>query len=406
MLDTIESAIEDLKNGKLVIVVDDADRENEGDFIGAAEFVTPEIINFVTKFGRGLVCVPMTHEWISLHQLHLMVDPRTNNSFHGTAFTISVDYKPGCTTGISSFDRSATVKALTNKEVKVDDFAKPGHIFPLQAANGGVLERAGHTEATVDLARLAGYKPVGLLCEILAEDGSMAKLPQLKELANQFELKIVSVADLIEFRRKTEKLVQREVEVQFPNKFGEFRLIHFTSKIDGKDHVAVVKGEVNSEDPILVRVHSECLTGDVFGSTRCDCGPQLEEAFHMIEKVGRGVLLYMRQEGRGIGLSAKLKAYKLQEQGYNTVEANKILGYADDLRDYGIGAQILVDLGIKKIRLMTNNPRKIIGLKGYGLEIVERVPIEIPPNRTNLMYLETKRDELGHLILKLERNDS
>ncbi|MCX7835143.1 MAG: bifunctional 3,4-dihydroxy-2-butanone-4-phosphate synthase/GTP cyclohydrolase II [bacterium] len=402
MLNTIEEAIADLKLGKLVIVVDDADRENEGDFIGAAELVTPEIINFVTLYGRGLVCAPMSLEWIKKHNLQMMVDPTSNSSFHGTAFTISVDYKPGCTTGISAFDRAATIKALANKNVNSEDFARPGHVFPLQAVNGGVLERAGHTEATVDLLKIAGLQPVGLLCEILSKDGSMAKLPELRELADQFQLKIVSVADLIEYRRKTEKLVQREVEVQFPTKFGNFRLVHFVSKLDGKDHVALVKGNVNTENPVLVRVHSECLTGDVFGSARCDCGPQLEEALRMIEKEGCGVLLYMRQEGRGIGLAAKLKAYKLQEQGHSTVEANKLLGFADDLREYGIGAQILVDLGIRKLRLMTNNPRKIVGLKGYGLEIVERVPIEIRPNQLNKRYLEAKRDELGHLILNTE----
>lgn len=402
MLNTIEEAISDLKAGKIVIVVDDAERENEGDFICAAELVTPEIINFVTLYGRGLVCAPMSSEWIKRHNLQMMIDPNANSSFHGTAFTISVDYKPGCTTGISAFDRAATFRALADKNANPDDFAKPGHVFPLRAMDGGVLERAGHTEAAVDLLKIAGFKPVGLLCEILSKDGTMAKLAELRELADKFGLKIVSVADLIAFRRRTEKLVQREIEVSFPTKFGVFRLIHFTSKLDGKDHVALVKGDVNTEEPILVRVHSECLTGDVFGSARCDCGPQLEEALRMIDREGRGVFLYMRQEGRGIGLAAKLKAYKLQEQGINTVEANKILGFADDLREYGIGAQILADLGVRKIRLMTNNPRKIIGLKGYGLEIVERVPIEIKPNQLNKKYLETKRDELGHLILKSE----
>ncbi len=404
MLDKIESAIADLKAGKCVIVVDDESRENEGDFVTAAENATPDMINFFSKYGRGLVCVPMHQEWAKRFDLDYMVNPSDNSSFHSTPFTVSVDYLPGCTTGISVYDRSATVRALTNPETKPEEFGKPGHIFPLRAVDGGVLERAGHTEATVDLAKLAGFRPIGVLCEILAEDGTMARLPELSKIAKEFDLKIVSVADLIEYRRRTEKLIKREVEVQLPTKLGNFRLYHYLSLLDHKDHVALVKGNVVTEEPVLVRVHSECLTGDVFGSARCDCGPQLEAALSRIEREGQGVLLYMRQEGRGIGLGPKLKAYKLQEEGHDTVEANRILGFADDLRDYGIGAQILVDLGIKKIRLMTNNPRKIVGLNGHGLEIVERVPIEIVPNKNNLTYLRTKRDELGHLILSNEKD--
>ncbi len=403
MLDTIEDAVHELQAGHFVIVVDDENRENEGDFITAAENASPEVINFFSKNGRGLICVPMQQDWAKRLGLDYMVDPSNNSSFHGTPFTVSVDYLPGCTTGISAFERSKTVLALASRESKPDEFGRPGHIFPLRAVEGGVLERAGHTEAAVDLSRIAGFHPTGVLCEILAEDGMMARLPQLLEIAKKFDLKIISVADLIEYRRRTEKLIHREVEVKFPNKFGDFKLIHFVSLLDKKDHVAIVKGNGDTDEPVLVRVHSECLTGDVFGSARCDCGPQLEAALIKIEREGRGVLLYMRQEGRGIGLSAKLKAYKLQEEGHDTVEANRILGFADDLRDYGIGAQILTDLGIKKIRLMTNNPRKIIGLRGHGLEIVERVPIEIAPNMNNLTYLRTKRDELGHLILNEEK---
>ena len=405
MLDRIEDAIAEMRNGKCVIVVDDEERENEGDLITAAEVMTPDMMNFFLKHGRGLLCVPMSNEWANRLELCYMVDPGNNTSFHGTPFTVSVDYIPGCTTGISAYDRNATVKALANPLAKHDDFARPGHIFPLRANDGGVLERVGHTEATVDLVRHAGYQPVGVLCEILAEDGTMARLPQLREFADRNRLKIVSVADLIAFRRRHEKLVRREVEVNFPTQHGTFRLIHFVSLIDHKDHVALVKGDVADGEPVLVRVHSECFTGDVFGSRRCDCGQQLLQALRMIEREGRGCLLYMRQEGRGIGLGNKLKAYKLQEQGHDTVEANRLLGFADDLREYGIGAQILADLGISKIRLMTNNPRKIVGLVGYGLEITERVPIEIEPTRDNLHYLRTKRDELGHLVLIEEKEN-
>ncbi|MDK9700020.1 MAG: bifunctional 3,4-dihydroxy-2-butanone-4-phosphate synthase/GTP cyclohydrolase II [bacterium] len=404
MLDKIEDAVADLAAGKCVIVVDDEERENEGDFIAAAEKMTPELMNIFVKYGRGLICAPMHKTFADRLKLPFMVEPAANSALHGTPFTISVDLIPGCTTGISVYDRSATAVALSNPETRVEDFARPGHVFPLRAHEGGVLKRAGHTEATVDLVSMAGLHPVGVLCEILADDGTMARLIELKELAKKFDLKIVSVADLIEYRQRTEKLIRREVEVNLPTKFGNFRLFHFRSTVDGLDHVAIVKGNVETTEPVLVRVHSECLTGDVFGSARCDCGPQLEAALRRIELEGQGVVLYMRQEGRGIGLGPKLKAYKLQEQGHDTVEANRLLGFADDLRDYGIGAQILYDLGIRKIRLMTNNPRKIVGLHGYGLEVVERVPIEIVPNASNLYYLQTKRDELGHMILTEEKD--
>jgi 3,4-dihydroxy 2-butanone 4-phosphate synthase/GTP cyclohydrolase II len=396
MLDRIEDGIVDFAEGKMLIVVDDEDRENEGDFIQAGEKVTPESINFMTKFGRGMVCVPMTEE--RADQLALPPMVRENTALLGTPFTVSVDYRRGTSTGISAYDRARTILALCDLQVHPEDFARPGHIHPLRARDGGVLRRAGHTEATVDLASLAGLYPAGVLCEILAEDGSMARLPELLELARRFDLKVVSIRDLIAYRQRTETLVKHVVTVDFPTRWGHFKLMHFQDLLEFKDHLAMVKGEVSGQEPVLVRVHSECLTGDVFGSLRCDCGDQLATALQMVEKEGRGVVLYMRQEGRGIGLAAKLQAYRLQDNGSDTVEANIALGFKADLRDYGIGAQILRALGIRKIRLMTNNPKKIIGLKGYDMEIVERVPIEVSATDTNRDYLLTKRDKLGHLL--------
>jgi len=397
LLSIIEEAREEFRAGRMLIVVDDEDRENEGDFIMAAEKVTPASINFMTKYGRGMVCMPMTCQRADELDLELMVD--RNTALHGTPFTITIDYKEGTTTGISAWDRALTIKKAIDPACGPEDFARPGHIHPLRAAEGGVLMRAGHTEATVDLARLAGLYPAGVLCEILDDDGRMARMPKLEKMAEEFKLKIVSIRDLIEYRRRDEKLVYREVEVSLPTAYGTFRLIHFRNKITNEHHLALVKGDVGTGEPVLVRVHSSCLTGDVFGSSRCDCGDQLHRALQMIEREGRGVLLYMNQEGRGIGLAAKLKAYKLQDQGLDTVEANVTLGFAPDLRDYGTGALILKNLGVSKLRLLTNNPRKIVALKGYDLEVVERVPIEIVPNSINAHYLETKRDKLGHLIL-------
>ncbi len=394
---TIEEAIDAIRRGEIIIVVDDEDRENEGDFIMAAEKVTPEAINFMATHGRGLICVPMTPDRLEELDLQPMV---TENTAHlGTAFTVSVDAKQEVTTGISAQDRAKTIQVLIDPKTRPQDLARPGHIFPLRARRGGVLRRAGHTEAVVDLARLAGLYPAGVLCEIMDEDGTMARVPKLLKIAEKFNLKIITIKDLIEYRRRNEHLVHRVATANLPTRFGEFVIHIYESDIDTSDHAALVKGKIDPNKPILVRVHSQCLTGDVFHSLRCDCGDQLEKALQMIEEEGEGVLLYMRQEGRGIGLANKIKAYHLQEHGKDTVEANEALGFKPDLRDYGIGAQILADLGVRKIRLMTNNPKKIVGLKGYGMEVVERVPIETTPNPVNLKYLQTKRDKMGHLIL-------
>lgn len=399
MLDTIESAIEDIKQGKLVIVVDDEDRENEGDFITAARNVTPEIINFMSTHGRGLICAPLVEERCEELGLELMV--RDNTALHQTPFTISVDLLGhGCTTGISAHDRAKTVQALINPDTRPEELGKPGHIFPLKAKKGGVLRRTGHTEATIDLARLAGFEPAGVLVEIMNEDGSMARLPELREIARKFNLKLVSIKDLIEYRLRTESLIEEEVRVQMPTKYGNFELVAFKQVNSGDMHMALKKGDWNQGDPVLVRVHSSCFTGDILHSLRCDCGEQLQAAMQMVEKEGKGLILYMNQEGRGIGLMNKLKAYKLQEEGKDTVEANLELGFGMDERDYGVGAQILRHLNVTKMRLITNNPRKRAGLKGYGLEVVENVPIEVSPNPHNEFYLKTKRDKLGHEILK------
>jgi 3,4-dihydroxy 2-butanone 4-phosphate synthase/GTP cyclohydrolase II len=392
----VEQAVDDIRQGKMVIVVDDETRENEGDLIMAAEKITPEAVNFISREGRGLICVPMTGERLDALDLHPMVGKNTSKM--GTAFAVSVDAVKGTTTGISAHDRAATIATLVDEETIADDLARPGHIFPLRARDGGVLRRAGHTEASVDLARLAGLAPVGVLCEILSEDGTMARLPELQKMAGRFGLNIVSVRALIEYRERTEKLVRRTVRTKLPTRYGEFELNLFRSDIDDFLHIALVKGDPSPERPALVRVHSECLTGDVFGSRRCDCGDQLATAMRMVEQEGEGVVLYMRQEGRGIGLENKLRAYALQDQGRDTVEANEELGFEPDLRDYGIGAQILADLGVRLIRLLTNNPRKVVGLEGHGLKIVERVPIVVEPTDRNLDYLITKQDKLGHLL--------
>jgi 3,4-dihydroxy 2-butanone 4-phosphate synthase/GTP cyclohydrolase II len=399
MLDTIESAIEDIKQGKLVIVVDDEDRENEGDFITAARNVTPEIINFMSTYGRGLICAPLAEERCEELGLEMMV--RDNTALHQTPFTVSVDLLGhGCTTGISAHDRAKTVQALIDPETRPEELGKPGHIFPLKARSGGVLRRTGHTEATIDLARLAGFEPAGVLVEIMNEDGSMARLPQLREIAKKFDLKLISIKDLIEYRLRTETLIEEEVRVQMPTKYGNFELVAFKQLNSNDMHMALKKGDWEAGEPVLVRVHSSCFTGDILHSLRCDCGEQLQAAMQMVEKEGKGLILYMNQEGRGIGLMNKLKAYKLQEEGKDTVEANLELGFKMDERDYGVGAQILRHLNVTKMRLITNNPRKRAGLNGYGLEIVENVAIEISPNPYNEFYLKTKRDKLGHEILK------
>ncbi|WP_276484447.1 bifunctional 3,4-dihydroxy-2-butanone-4-phosphate synthase/GTP cyclohydrolase II [Paraflavitalea pollutisoli] len=399
MLDSIESAIEDIKNGKMVIVVDDEDRENEGDFVAAARNVTPEVINFMSKHGRGLICAPLPEERCEELKLGLMVN--NNTALHETAFTVSIDLLGhGCTTGISAHDRAKTIQALIDPNTKPEDLGRPGHIFPLRAKSGGVLRRAGHTEATIDLAQLAGFEPAGVLVEIMNEDGSMARLPELQEIAKKFDLKLISIKDLIEYRLKQDSLIEEVVRVDMPTQWGHFKLVAFREKLTGVEHLALIKGEWKSDEPILVRVHSSCFTGDILGSMRCDCGDQLHTAMEMVEKEGKGAIIYMNQEGRGIGLVNKLKAYKLQENGYDTVEANLHLGFPMDKRDYGIGAQIMRALDITKLRLMSNNPRKRAGLLGYGLEIVEAVPIEICPNPHNEKYLTTKRDKLGHEILK------
>jgi len=396
-LNTIEEAIEDIRNGKLLIVVDDEHRENEGDFVAAAELVTPEMVNFMATHGRGLICTPLTEERCKELDLELMVGK--NTSLHATPFTVSVDLNGhGCTTGISAHDRAKTIKALVDKNTKPEDLGRPGHIFPLKAKARGVIQRAGHTEAIVDLSRMAGLEPVGVLVEIMNEDGSMARLPELMEIAHKFDLKIVSIEDLIAYRIKNESLIERGETVQLPTEFGNFELIPFLDKTSNLEHMAIIKGSWLPGDSILTRVHSSCMTGDIFGSMRCDCGPQLHKAMQMIEKEGRGVIVYMSQEGRGIGLFNKIKAYKLQEQGLDTIEANIALGFNEDERDYGIGAQILKELGVTKMRLLTNNPIKRIGLEGFGIEIVENVNLEVPSNQYNHFYMETKRDKMGHFL--------
>ena len=395
-VDSIESVLADLKKGKMVVVVDDAQRENEGDLIMAAEHVTPEAINFMARYGRGLICVPTTSERLTQLGIERMV--RQNRETFKTDFQVSVDAGTGITTGISAADRARTIKVMADPTTMPEDLVQPGHVFPLRARPGGVLQRAGHTEAAVDLVTLAGARPIAVICEIMSDDGTMARLPELLKFAKKHKLKLASIEGLIEFRRTREKLVERHEVVQMPTEYGDFELNLYRSKIDGQHHLALVKGEVAGKQNVLVRVHSECLTGDVFGSCRCDCGPQLHQAMRQVSEEGRGVIVYMRQEGRGIGLPAKIKAYKLQEGGLDTVQANLKLGYGMDLREYGLGAQILVDLGVKKIRLLTNNPKKIVGLEGYGLEIVEQVPIRVKPNPHNKKYLNTKRRKLGHLI--------
>ena len=395
-LATIPEAIEDIKAGKFIIIVDDEDRENEGDLALAAEKVTPEAINFMAKYGRGLICMPISGKRLDELQIPMMVTD--NTSRFSTAFTISVEGKKGVSTGISAADRAQTIKTILDPATKPEDLARPGHMFPLRARDGGVLVRAGQTEAIVDSARLAGLYPAGVVCEIMNEDGTMARRPQIEVIAKKFDIKIISVADLIAYRRRHEKLVHRVAEAKLPTKHGEFVAIAYRSDIDPDEHLALVMGDISGEEPVLVRVHSECLTGDVFGSLRCDCGEQVDLAMDVITEEKRGVFLYMRQEGRGIGFHNKIRAYALQDKGLDTVEANISLGFAPDLRDYGIGAQILADLGLHKIRLLTNNPKKVIGLEGYGLKVVETVSIVCPPNPYNLHYLETKQKKLGHLL--------
>ena len=401
MLNTIEEAIEDIKAGKIVIVVDDEDRENEGDFLAAADKVTPEMINFMATYGRGLICAPLIEDRCEELELELMVGK--NTAEYETPFTVSVDLiGHGCTTGISASDRAKTIQALVNPNTRASELGKPGHIFPLKARKGGVLRRAGHTEAAIDLARLAGLYPAGVIVEIMNEDGSMARMPELQVIAKKHELKIVTIKDLIAFRIKNESLIEKQIDVDLPTEMGNFKLHAFRQITNDQTHLALVKGEWKKNEPILVRVHSSCITGDIFGSCRCDCGPQLETAMHMVEKEGKGVIVYMNQEGRGIGLLNKLKAYKLQEQGRDTVEANEELGFKADTRDYGVGAQILRSLDVHKIKLMSNNPKKRSGLIGYGLEIVENIALEIDSNEHNKFYLKTKRDKLGHRLSKLD----
>jgi 3,4-dihydroxy 2-butanone 4-phosphate synthase/GTP cyclohydrolase II len=394
---TVERALEEVSAGRLIIIVDDEDRENEGDLMVAAEKATPEIINFMSRFGRGLICLPLTKERLIELQLPLMV--RENTSRFETAFTVSIDAKEGVTTGISAFDRARTIQAAIDPKTGPSDLVRPGHIFPLEAKQGGVLSRAGQTEAAVDLARLAGQKPAGVICEIMNEDGTMARMPQLEAFSREHNIPILTIAALIKYRMRTESLVRKIDEADLPTRHGHFRIFIFEDLIHHENHVALLKGKLEKETPILVRAHSQCLTGDTFGSSRCDCGQQLQQAMEIIEKEGRGIILYiLNQEGRGIGLTNKIRAYAIQDLGADTVEANRQLGFKPDQRDYGIGAQILVALGVKKIRLMTNNPRKFVGLAGYGLEIVDRVPIEIPPNGANLKYLKAKKEKLGHIL--------
>jgi len=394
--DTIESVVQDLRKGRMVIVVDDADRENEGDLILAAEHVSPAAINFMARFGRGLICVPTTGERLKQLGIERMVVQ--NRETFKTDFQVSVDAARGITTGISAADRAATIKAMADPTALPEDLVQPGHVFPLRARAGGVLQRAGHTEAAVDLVKLAGARPIGVICEVLKDDGAMARLPDLVKFARKHRLKLATIEALIKYRREREKLIQELEVVKMPTEYGDFNLHLYRSTTDGQHHLALVKGDVAGKHNVLVRVHSECLTGDVFGSRRCDCGPQLHQAMRQVSKEGRGVIVYMRQEGRGIGLAPKIQAYKLQERGYDTVEANLKLGFKMDLREYGLGAQILADLGLRTIRLLTNNPKKIVGLEGYGLEIVEQVPIRVPANPHNAKYLKTKREKLGHLV--------
>ncbi|MFD2625927.1 bifunctional 3,4-dihydroxy-2-butanone-4-phosphate synthase/GTP cyclohydrolase II [Salibacterium salarium] len=395
MFDPIEEAIYELMQGKTVIVCDDEDRENEGDFVALADQIKPETINFMITHGRGLVCTPITEQKAEELELVPMVDHNTDP--HGTAFTVSIDHE-SAKTGISATERAETIQALLKPDSKSYHFKRPGHVFPLIAKNGGVLRRAGHTEAAIDLARLSGSEPAGVICEVIKDDGEMARVPDLREIADTHELKMITIKDLIQYRHKKDKLVKKEAEINLPTDFGDFRAVGYTSVVDDKESIALIKGQLVPDEPTLVRVHSECLTGDVFGSHRCDCGPQLQAALQQIEKEGRGILLYMRQEGRGIGLINKMKAYQLQEQGYDTVEANEKLGFKPDLRDYGIGAQVLRDLGVTKMRLLTNNPRKITGLKGYGLEVTERVALQLPYNKDNEKYMRTKYSKLGHML--------